>query len=126
MAEPILKTHLIQSLLQPCRVIQLTECENLATEIRSFPTETQIRAFPTAQAQRQKARKKAGIPVQKRKRNIEQHRDDCGTDLSCLQLDATEKAQVGKQMKEEEEHFVLLGTLRLGILCFIAQTAICK
>ena len=63
----------------------------------------QLEAFPTEQAERQKARRKAGVVVQKRKQQVEQHQDDVGTDLSSLQLEPDELVHFLEE-KETEEH----------------------
>ena len=43
-------------------------------------------SFPTEQANRQKERKKLGLPIKKRKQTVEQHKDDVGDDLSSIQV----------------------------------------
>ena len=64
------------------------------------PLESQ--SFPTEQANRQKERRKAGVPVQKRKQIVEQHQDDVGDDLSSIQVEPSEiSAHFQDRMREE-------------------------
>ena len=49
-----------------------------------------VQSFPIEQANKQKARKKAGLPTHKRKQIIEQHQDDVGDDLSSIQISPSE------------------------------------
>ena len=46
--------------------------------------EAAFRAFPTDERLRQKAKLKAGHVPKARKQDVEDHHDDCGTDLSGL------------------------------------------
>lgn len=61
-----------------------------------------LQSFPTEQANRQKERKKAGLPVQKRKQVVEQHQDDMGDDLSSIQVNDAEIAAFANERIQEE------------------------
>ena len=55
-------------------------------------------SFPTEQAEKQKARKKAGVVSVKRKQTVEQHHDDVGDDLSSINITSGEARTVLSQM----------------------------
>ena len=80
---------------------QVDKQVNLDVEHSAFPTEGRER-----QKEQDKLRKAAGIEKKKRKFHIEEHYDDCGTDLSGLGADALAQTADYLVMPEEshDEH----------------------
>ena len=70
-------------------------------KVVTFDQPLEHSSFPTEQAERQKARKKAGVASVKRKQPVEQHHDDVGDDLSSINITADEAKAILLQMTHE-------------------------